>query len=207
MTALLGIGSLAWAEEDVKPVQAIWKPQEFTFHYQSFTTFYSCESLETKLEQILSELGAKARVRVRDVDCGRGPVRAPRAEIQIISPVEATPEAIAELKKTESRRELAARVSGAKALDLAEEFPAHWKQIKIAPSRAFSSLQDGDCELLDQVRRKVLPKLAVRVADHHTPCPPNTPTISRPSITVEALVEMPKPDDVGVPRGRKKKAD
>ncbi len=162
--ALLGVSSLAWAE-DAKPVQAIWKPQEFTFYYQSFTTYYACESLEAKLEQILSQLGAQAKIRVRDVDCGRGVAHAPRAEIQLISPVEATPEAIAEVKKTESRRELAARVAGerAQAVELTEQFPAQWKQIKIGESRAFSSLQNGDCELLDQVRRKLLPKLAVRV--------------------------------------------
>ncbi len=202
--ALLGLSSFAWGEE-AKPVQAIWKPQEFTFYYQSFTTFYSCESLESKLEQILSQLGAQAKIRVRDVDCGRGVVRAPRAEIQLISPVEATPEAIAEVKKTDSRRELAARVSGdrAQAVELTEQFPAQWKQIKIIEGRAFSSLQSGDCELLDQVRRKLLPKLAVRVVDYSTPCPPNTGTLARPSITVEALVELPKPDDVDAKREKK----
>ncbi len=205
--AVLGSTSHALAQDkEPEPVQAIWKPQEFTFYYQSFTTFYSCESLEAKLEQILRLVGAYAEVRVREVDCGRGPVRAPRAEIRLISPVEATPEAIAEVKKDASKRELVARISGerAKAVDLAEQFPAQWKQVTIGQGRATSSLGSGDCELLEQVRRRILPKLAVRVIKDNTPCPPNPGTLTRPSIVVEALIEVPKPDDVGKQRDTKK---
>lgn len=195
LLALLGSGSSALAEQ-AEPVQAVWKPQEFTFHYQSFTTFYSCESLEGKLEHILRQLGAQAEVRVRSVDCGRGPVRLPRADIKLISPVEATPEAIAELKKGQSRRELAARVSGkrATAVELAEQFPAQWQRVTLGRGRG-PTFEAGDCELLDQVRRKILPKLAVRVIEDNTPCPPNSSSLTRPSVVVEALIEMPKPDD------------
>jgi hypothetical protein len=186
----------SFAAEEPKPVQAVWKPQELVFHYQSFTTFYSCESLESKLEQMLRQVGAQAEVRVRSVDCGRGPVRMPRADIQLISPVLATPEALAELKKGESTRELAAKVSGerARAVELAEQFPAQWRRVTIGKGRDAPSLESGDCELLDQVRKKLLPKLAVRVVQDNTPCPPNTTTLTRPSIVVDALIEMPKPD-------------
>ena len=31
-----------------EPVQSIWKDQEFSFYFQSQTTFYSCSSLEAK---------------------------------------------------------------------------------------------------------------------------------------------------------------
>lgn len=197
VAAVLGWVPLALAAEGSAPVQAIWKPQQFNFHYQSFTTFYSCDALESKLQQILKQLGAQAEVRVRSADCGRGPVRMPRAEIELIAPVEATPEAIAELKKGQSRRELAAKVAGerAKAMELAEQFPAQWRRVTIGRGRDSPSLESGDCELLDQVRRRILPKLAVRVVQDNTPCPPNTSTLTRPSIVVDALIEVPKPDD------------
>lgn len=180
-----------------EPVQAVWKPQRFVFYYQSFTTFYSCDSLEGKLEQILAQLGARADVRVRAADCGRGPVQMPRAEIELISPVEATPEALAELKKGAATRELAARVSGdrARAVELAEQFPAQWKRVTIGRGRGAPVLESGDCELLDQVHRKIIPRLAVKVIEVDTPCPPNAPSVTRPSIVVEALTEMPKPDE------------
>src|SRR5690606_14150564 len=109
-------------------------------------------------------------------------------------------------KKDASKRELVARISGerAKAVDLAEQFPAQWKQVTIGQGRATSSLGSGDCELLEQVRRRILPKLAVRVIKDNTPCPPNPGTLTRPSIVVEALIEVPKPDDVGKQRDTKK---
>jgi hypothetical protein len=202
---LIGIGVLAMlgtsrvsAAEESAPVQAVWKPQEISFFFQSFTTFYSCDSLESKLEQILSQLGAQADVKVRSTDCHRGPVRLPRADIHLISPVEATPEALAELKKNASTRELAARVSGdrAKAAELAEQFPAQWKRITVGKSARASGIESADCELLDQVRRKIVPHLAVRVIGSDAPCPTNSPSLTRPTLVVEALIEMPKPDEV-----------
>lgn len=194
---LLLLGTIATRADEAAPVQAIWKPQEFTFYYQSFTTFYSCESLENKLEQILRQMGVKAQVRVRSVDCGRGPVRFPQAEIQLLAPVEATPEALEELKKGESKRELIARVSGdrAKVAELTEQFPAQWQRVTIGRWRGTASLEGGDCELLDQVKRKILPKLAVRVVEDSMPCPASPNPLVRPTLVVDALIPMPKPDD------------
>ena len=185
------------AKQESAPVQAIWKPQDLTFHFQSFTTFYSCDSLEAKLEQILRQIGAEAIVRVRSADCGRGPVRLPRADIQLISPVAATPEALAELKGSESERELIARIRGnrAEAAQMAEQCPAQWQRVSVGRGRDAPSIEPGDCELLEQVRRKIIPKLAVRVIESDAPCPPNSPGITRPTLIVEALIEMPKPDD------------
>lgn len=185
------------AAEESAPVQAVWKPQTLTFHFQSFTTFYSCDSLEAKLSQILRQMGADAVVRVRSADCGRGPVKLPRADIQLMSPVEATPEALAELKDSESERELIARIRGNRAemAQLAEQFPAQWKRVSIGRGRGALSIEPGDCELLEQVRRKIVPKLAVRVIEADAPCPPNAPSLTRPTLIVEALIEMPKPDD------------
>ncbi len=191
------VAGVVAAAQSSEPVQAIWKPQEFTFHYQSFTTFYSCDSLESKLEQILKQVGAEAVVKVRSPDCGRGPVRQPSADIQLISPVEATPDALAELKRGDTRRELAARVAGkTKELEEMEKpFAAQWQRVTVGRSRKAAGLENGDCELLDQVRKKILPKLAVRVVKENSPCPPNSPSLTRPTLIVDALTQMPKPDD------------
>lgn len=180
------------------PIQAVWQPQKLVFHYQSFTTFYSCDSLEEKLEQILRQVGADAVVRVRSADCGRGPVRMPRAEIQLVAPVEATPEVLAELKKGETHRELIARVRGnrAEAAAASEQFPAQWKRVQVGRGRGSANLESGDCELVEQVRRRILPQLAVRVVEADGPCAPNSPSLTRPTLIVDALVEMPKPDEV-----------
>jgi hypothetical protein len=194
--ALFGATSVV-AQQAGEPIQAIWKPQELTFHFHSFNTFYSCDSLESKLEQILERIGARAEVKVRSADCGRGPVSSPRADIRLISPVAATPDALAEAKQGESKRELIARITRDRddAIKIGEQFPAQWQRVTIGAGRATPSLAGGDCELLDQVRRHLLPKLAVRVIKSDAPCPANVTSISQSQLVVEALMAMPKPDD------------
>src|SRR4030095_16077705 len=113
---LLGSAPRARAAEPAapEPVLAIWKDQELAVFFQTQTTFYSCSSLEAKIEDILKVLGARAVVKVRSVDCTRGPVRMPRVLVNLHAPVLATPEELAERDKGKSTRELTARVRGEK---------------------------------------------------------------------------------------------
>lgn len=198
--ALPGLLVAARAAEEAapapEPVQAIWKDQELAFFFQSQTTFYSCSSLEAKLERILKLLGATADVRVRSVDCqGTGRIaRMPRIIINVHAPVEATPEAYAERDKSKSTRELAARVRGEKEdTEALAPFPAQWKRVSL--SRGKAHLEPGDCELIDELRRKVLPKLSVRLVEDNTHCTPHQLTLGQPQLEIEALVAMPKPDE------------
>jgi hypothetical protein len=179
-----------------EPVQAIWKDQEFAFYYQSMTTFYSCSSLEEKVKRILEALGvARAQVKVRSVDC-QSAMRIPhmpRVMVTLRAPVEATPQALAERDKDKSRRELAERVRGEKEdPEALAPFPAQWKRVSL--SRGKVSLEPGDCELIDELRRKVLPRLAVRLVEDNTHCTPHQVTLGQPQLEVEALVALPKPD-------------
>lgn len=177
------------------PVQAIWKHQEIAFYFQSFTTFYSCTSLESKLERIMRELGVHARVKVRSADCPSSVARMPRVVMQVVSPVEATPAALADRDKNKSVRELAQRVRGKKndhPLDSLEEFPAQWRLVSLTRGRL--DLQPGDCELIDELQKKVLPKLAIRIVRDDVQCTPNQLTMGQPRLEVEALIEIPKPD-------------
>lgn len=177
------------------PVQAIWKHQEIAFYFQSFTTFYSCTSLESKLERIMRELGVHARVKVRSADCPSSVARMPRVVMQVVGPVEATPAALADRDKNKSVRELAQRVRGKKSdrpLDSLEEFPAQWRLVSLTRGRL--DLQPGDCELIDELQKKVLPKLAIRIVRDDVQCTPNQLTMGQPRLEVEALIEIPKPD-------------
>lgn len=194
LCALTGLAAARAAEQGAPaPVQAIWKNQEFAFYFQSQTTFYSCSSLEAKLERILKVLGARARVKVRSVDCQSGPVRMPRIVVTMSTPVEATPQAIAERDKSKSKRELTARVRGeSEDPEATAEFPAQWKRVSL--SRGAVDLEPGDCELIDELRRKVLPKLAVRIVKDSTHCTPQQLTIGQPQLEVDALIALPKPD-------------
>lgn len=189
-------------EEPVSAVRAIWKEQEIDFHFQSFTTFYSCSSLEDKIERILRELGARATVRVRDIACPFSVARMPRVRIHLRSPVEATPDALAEYEKGRSRRELVARVRGERAEESADmaQFPAVWKVVTL--SRGSLELDAGDCELVRELRRKVFPKLAVRAVQDDTRCSPGQPLLGGVRVQMETLVELPAPDAQGVENPR-----
>lgn len=181
------------ATEIAAPVQAIWKQQDVNFYFQSFTTFYSCRSLADKVERLLLALGASRDTKVRSSGCDANEIaRAPYLRIKLTSPIEATPAALAELEKTRSTRELTARVRGERAQDPSDQFPAHWKRVSL--SRGQLNLEPGDCELIEQIKRKVLPKLAVRVVKDDLQCTPNQLTLGQPRFEVEALTEIPKPD-------------
>lgn len=177
------------------PVQALWKEQKIAFRYQSFTTFYTCSGLESKLKRILLALGARRDTTVRARGCisSNDIDRMPLAEINAISPVEATPEALAELDKSRSTRELAARVRGdSKQAEIAAlQFPAQWREVSL--SRARLSLEAGDCELVRQLLKDVLPKLAVKVVREDVRCAPNQPSLIPPTVVVEALFPLPEP--------------
>lgn len=173
------------------PVQAIWKQQEINFHFQSFTTFYSCSSLTGKVERLLAALGAGADTRVRTSGChGSEIAQMPYLRIKLTSPVEATPAELAELEKTRSTRELAARVRGERGTDASDRFPAHWKAVSL--SRGKFDLEPGDCELIDQLKRKVLPKLAVRIVTDEMQCTPGQLPMGQPRLEVQALAEIPQ---------------
>jgi hypothetical protein len=183
-------------------VQAIWKQQQINFYFTSFTTFYACSSLENRIESLLKALGARAKVSVRSPDC-HSPGRfaaMPHVVIDVSSPVEATPAAIAERDKNKSTRELAARVQGKSPEEIEglDQFAAQWKRLSL--SRGKLGLEPGDCELIDELRRKVLPKLSVRLVDSNTQCTPHQISMSQPRLEVEALVALPKPDDKEQPK-------
>ncbi len=202
LTLLFGVPALAGAEPDATapvgsadPVQAIWKHQEITFYFQSFRIFYSCTGLEGKVENIMRALGVHAQVRVRSADCPSSVARMPRVVMRVVSAVEATPEALAERDKNKSVRELVERIRGKSdhPLDSLEQFPAQWRQLSL--SRGRLNLQEGDCELVEQIKKKVLPQLAVRVVKDDLRCTPHGEILGQPRLEVAALVEMPKPDD------------
>ena len=200
------IENVAPAATDV--VQAVWKPQTLDFHYQSFTTFYSCTSLAEKVRRILIELGSNPQTRVRVSGCESGSeiARMPLVRITTSVPVEATPEALADLEKTRPVRELAARVRNdrAKGIELDQQFPAQWKRVSL--SRGSLGLSPGDCELVEQIERKLLPKLSVRVVMSNTRCTPNQTSLGQPRLEVEALAALPKADEAGDTKGKKKKS-
>ena len=153
-----GLSSLAWTAEapsgGAEP--GVWQQHELELDYMGFTSTYSCDGLQSKLELLLHELKVRADAKVETYGCDRGygtPSRFPRAKLTFatLKPVDA-----------------AAPSATAPA---AAAVPGSWQAVELEPHRPFN-LQDGDCELMEQFRDKVLPAFATRAAQIRTQCVP-----------------------------------
>lgn len=180
---------------DLATVPALWKDYEFSFHYQSFTAFYSCDSLDVKVKRLLIAMGADPQLKVRSSGCEGGNTIAsmPNVRIKMSVPAEISAALLADLERNRSRRELTARVRGERLKGgVEDQFPAYWKRVSL--SRGALGLQPGDCELIDQLKRKVLPKLAIRIVKDDVHCTPGQLTPDQPRLEVEALTKVPGPE-------------
>jgi hypothetical protein len=173
-------------------VEAVWKVQSLSFAYSGYATVYSCDALLAKVRGILQGLGARDTLRIRSMGC-TDMVTHGRMEITLESPVEATPENIAALTTYDSKQELVARVRNehlAGAEDV-QRFPAAWKTISMTRDRDLK-LGPSDCELVEQLRRDVLPHMSIRVEYDRLRCSPVFGNIGQPQLRVAALVALPQ---------------
>jgi hypothetical protein len=171
-------------------IEAVWKTQQIAFEYYSYTTFYTCPSLHRRLQRMLVSVGASPDMRLQSYRCDDHSGAA-RFLFEIKSPVEATPENIRAMTTHDSTDELVAMVNGER-LPTAEDvqrFPVVWKKVAFARDR-YLRLSPGDCELVEQFRRQVLPKMSVHVLHDSVRCSPGHQGISPPRLTVSALVPV-----------------
>jgi hypothetical protein len=184
----------AQSQADEPVVEAVWKPQRMNFVYRGYSTLYSCHSLQQKLEKILMTVGARGGIELRAYSCDDDLAIA-RFQIALTSPVEATPQNVEQLTSYDAQDELVARVRGehlASAEDL-QRFPAVWKTVSFARSREMK-LAPGDCELVLQLRRHILPRMSVQIVSDQVRCSPFG-NIGKPQLTVSALVPVKKMSD------------
>jgi hypothetical protein len=175
------LGAPAWAAENApapagEPQSAVWTEKELTFVYQGFTTRYSCDGLRDKVRSVLLDLGAEKKgLKVMELGCsspsGRpDPFPGVRVKMRVLQPAD-SPEA-------------------AKAAD-PTPVAAHWKPVDLKLRDNFTT-DSGECELVEQIRQKIVPSFAARNVDLQTTCIPHQATATRPILKMEVLV----PDDV-----------
>jgi hypothetical protein len=170
-------------------VAAVWRPQIVKFEYRAGNTLYTCRSLQRKIERILLQVGTRERARFRRFYCGELS-HIVSVEIALMTPLEATDENLRRLTDYDSREILVARVHGQRlpgAADL-QVFPAAWRRMTL-PGMRFGH---GDCELLQQLRQQVLPKLSVRIVSSNLEqCSTVLGKGRAPHLVVQALIAQP----------------
>jgi len=175
-------------------VEAVWKVQSLSFAYSGYATVYSCDALFRKVSDILQTLGARDTLRIRSFGC-TDMLTHGRMEITLESPVEATPENIEALTTYDSKQQLVARVRNeqlASAEDV-QRFPATWKTISMSREPNLR-LGPSDCELVEQLRRDVLPHMSIRFDYDRLRCSTVFGNIGQPQLRVAALVALQQPE-------------
>ncbi len=219
-------GSAATAAEQVA---AVLKTHEVRFVYRSLVNVLACDELRNQIAMILRALGARDDVQVRINDCqivvipddieppwDRSNREYPRdifrdrdfdqrqtshVRVQVMFPIEATPQVLAEIEKDKSRRDLISRVTGdpAAALNDPIVFPAERKQLTLP--RGTIRLRPEHCELLEQMIPTVFRELGIKVVGRQLGCDRYGRSRLAPKLTVEVLWPVGAP----VPGEKEKK--
>lgn len=180
--------------DDSGAVQSTWKPQEIRYSYVGFTTAYDCDAAEDRLKDILLKLGAHPQTQVRATGCN---MNRPSKNF-FITITTATPVAVTARENVpssdKSEQELIKRL-GIKGGIADEQFPARWETVNLSTDRKLD-LKPGDCELMQGLRDRVLPSLAIKVVTDRVQCTPHHLDIQTPELTVSALVPVPSADKV-----------
>jgi len=159
---------LAAARADMgEPVNADWQSHELTFNFSSFNTWYNCQSFEDRLTDILRQLGAREDVKVRTSGCygsrDLGNMLTSRITVHLPMTGQAT----------------------------ATGFMAGYRTVKLRGDQR-TSTGLGDCEMLEQIQRQLLPKLGLQNEGATLHCFPGNAINAGQSLEVRALMAMPK---------------
>jgi len=169
---LLSAAALAQAPPQASPAPpawAVWTPKELRFVYMGFTSHYSCDGLRDKMRVILLQLGARPDMKLRETPCagqlGR-PTEFPGVTVNmnVLTPFDAAKTNAAETP-----------------------LPAHWKSVEISTDR--DPLREaGDCELIEQVKSRVLPLFTARNIEYRSTCIPNQLQVGGTLLKAEVLI-------------------
>lgn len=154
---------------------AVWTPKELNFVYQGFTSHYSCDGLMDKMRRVLLTLGARNDLKVSPYGCtsldGRpDPFPGVRIRMNVLKPAPAG------------------------GTSQAANVEAQWKRVDLRLD-SDPVWEAGDCELLEQIRQKILPQFATRNVDFSSNCVPHQLSTGGNWLRAEVLISDQKKDD------------
>jgi hypothetical protein len=137
-----------------QPTAEAWQVHTYDFHFMGVTSTYTCAGLADRLGDLLNQLEAR-QVRITPI-CGLArytPDRFAQARVQFSSLIPS---------------DAAGPGSGSGAA-------GSWRHIRWAPHHPYA-LEDGDCELIQEFREKILPMFATRNLHAQLNCVPHQDT-------------------------------
>jgi hypothetical protein len=165
--------SCAWADSLDAAQSAVWTQKKFTFIYQGFTTKYSCDGLRDKMREVLLKFGARRDLKLGYWGCaGRSGVPDPFPGVSVTMNV---------LVPADDPKAPAGEPA----------VPSHWKPVSLKLDRDTLS-EAGECELVEQVKQKILPYFTTRNVDFKSTCVPHQLSPGGTQLTADVLVADPK---------------
>ena len=160
---------VATSNADVTSSGGVWQKHELMFEFIGFTSTYSCDGLAGKLEVLLKVSGARKDSKARAGACTSGfgrPDKFSRAHLifYTLAPADGS------------------------AADSA--VAAAWQPVVFTDHRPWE-VDSGDCELVDQFQRTVLPMFTTRNVENHTTCVPHQISGSAIALKFESYVAAP----------------
>jgi hypothetical protein len=166
----LAVGGTALAA-DTPAANAAWVEKDLSFTYMGFTSYYSCDGIRSKVRYVMKRLGARPGFKVTVGGCMNmtGPEIMPRVRVRAALPAEAAADAAS------------------------PRFAAEWRTLQFRGTPT-SDVQDGDCELLEQLVRQVLVPMGVReVAGSRLNCVPHQVPINSVNLKLQVLQPVVSP--------------
>jgi hypothetical protein len=177
LTLAAGAGAAA-AETSASPAQpAKWVSRNVDFTYQGFTTQYTCEGLRSSVVTILRAFGA----RKKDLQVNITPCAAVgNSELSFSPGVRGTLSVLVPATAEEVSRGDPGIVQ------------AHWNTVDLMRSRKLDNDHGGQCELLEQSKRALLPLFTTRNLDFTSNCVPHQTFSGGMTFKVDVLQPDPQ---------------
>jgi hypothetical protein len=160
------VAAFAHAATPGDSAPAVWKEHHVNFFYRGRTARYSCDGLRDKVRAMLLDMGARRDLKIVTLGCtedhrvqaygGGAPVgvgHGASPSLSIDFSALALPEAMARTRSD--------AVATTRSLGGASVMPARFEAFMIT-SDAFRNLGVGDCELVQEFTRQILPRLVTR---------------------------------------------
>ena len=158
------------ASEVAAAVPAQWVKKNLRFTYQGFTTRYSCQGLREKVREVLLQLGARpSDLSVHEYGCSSGVGR---------------PDPFPSVRGTFYVLEPASGSTG-------ESVEAGWQRVNVSVGRPGLDTA-GQCELVEQVKQRILPLFRTRNVAFQQSCTPHRLSPNGSSLAVDVLKPAPR---------------
>jgi hypothetical protein len=178
LAACMPLAAIAAAAD--APLPGVWQRHEYVLSHTGFTGNYSCDGIAQKVKLLLLAAGARDDLKV----VGRcssgigGPSRiaTAKASFSTLSPV--------------AGAAAPAQTAGGKPEAVPEPGIGVWKAVELR-ERTPSWLEAGDCELVEQFDRELLPFFATRDRQAHMTCTLGEYALGAISLRFQTFAPLP----------------